>query len=479
MMDRLRDRDLALLEVESPSTPMHNTTVEVFDPGRSDFDYDALVRLIDERISIVPRYRMRLQSVPAGLAGAVWVDDADFDLGFHVRRSALPRPGTMHQLEELVGRITARPLDRHRPLWEVYLVEGLEKGRFAVLWKSHQLLVDGVQTVDLSQVLLDVTAEPKRLASEQWQPRPRPGSGQLIADALSDNLRSPLSAVRALRSSAVHAATLVPGGRAVLGTVGGALRRSLPDSPVNGHLSEQRRFVGVTTDLADYRAIRRFHTGTVNDVILATISGALRSWLLTRDVSVERRRALRAMVPMSVIDEDLEPTSLGTQIAGHLLDLPIAEASPVIRLHQVSYAFKDHSATGRAVAANRLVGIAGFAPATFHALGSRVAFDQRGKGFHLSITNVPGPQFPLFAAGARMVATYPVQPLLPDHALSVGVTSYDGAVYYGINADRDRLPDVDLFAQCIPEALEELLETTSPTRRRARRGRRTPATPER
>ena len=297
-------------------------------------------------------------------------------------------------------------------------------------------------------------------------------TSRLVTDALGESLRDPRVGLHAIRGTALRAASVVPFGGLAAGAVGGLLRRSRPTTPVNGPLSEQRRFVGVATDLADYRAIRRFHSSTVNDVILATISGALRSWLQTRSVPVETRGGLRTLVPMSVIDEDLEPTSLGTQITGHLLDLPISEASPVIRLHQVSYAFKDHSETGRAVAANRLAGIAGFAPTTFHALGSRVAFDQRAKGFQLSITNVPGPQFPLFAAGARMVSTYPVQPLLPGHALAIGVTSYDGGVFFGINADRDRLPDVDMLAQCIPEALEELLETTTPARQRAPRGRR-------
>src|SRR3546814_5248372 len=195
---------------------------------------------------------------------------------------------------------------------------------------------------------------------------------------------------------------------------------------------------------------------------------------MARGTSSTSMRSLRAMVPMSVIDDDLEATSLGSQIAGHLVTLPIGEPSPVIRLHQVAYAFKSHKETGRAVAATRLAGIAGFAPTTFHALGSRVAAEHQRKGFHLTITNVPGPQFPLYAAGAQMVATYPVQPLLPGQALAIGVTSYDGAVYYGISADRDALPDVAVLAQCVTESLDELLDTASGVRQRAPRGRRTP-----
>ena len=217
--------------------------------------------------------------------------------------------------------------------------------------------------------------------------------------------------------------------------------------------------------------MRRVHGGTVNDVILATITGGLRNWLMTRAESVHGSRTLRAMVPMGVIDSDLEPTSLGSQVAGHLLSLPIGESSPVVRLHQVSYALKAHKETGRAVAADRLAGVAGFAPTTFHALGARVAAEQSRRGFHLVVTNVPGPQFPLYAAGAQMLESYPVPPLLPGHALAIGVTSYDGHVYYGLNGDRDALPDLDVLGQCLVESLEELVDSASDSRPRAPRGR--------
>ena len=232
------------------------------------------------------------------------------------------------------------------------------------------------------------------------------------------------------------------------------------------------------TSLKDYRKIRRVHGGTVNDVILATLSGAIRAWFMTRAESVAAGRRLRALVPMSVIDEELEPTSLGSQVVGHLVDLPIGEGSPVVRLHQVSYALRVHSETGRAVAADRIAGVAGFAPTTFHALGSRVAFKEARGNVNLVITNVPGPQFPMYLAGAEMVETYPVPPLLAGFSLSVGVTSYDGAVYYGISADRDALPDIDVLGQCVRESLDELVDSASDSRLRAPRGRkRTPLTP--
>jgi diacylglycerol O-acyltransferase len=283
-------------------------------------------------------------------------------------------------------------------------------------------------------------------------------------------------AVRANTASALRAA----GGAADrVGRVAGALagRRPVLDSPLAGDLSQQRRVVTVRTSLADHRRVREASRGTVNDVILATVAGALRAWLMTRTESLAGVRRIRAVAPVSVIDEELEATSLGSQITPHWVDLPVGEPSPVIRLHQVSYSFEAHRETGRGVAADRLAGMSGFAPATFHAVGARVAIEELRRGFQLAVTNVPGPQTPLFAGGARMLETYPVHPLLPGHALAIGVTSYDGGVFYGITADRDLLPDADLLGQCVTDALEELVEATSGSRGRAARGRRSLSKP--
>jgi diacylglycerol O-acyltransferase len=462
-VDRLRPGDMALLSMDSANSPMHLATVEIFDPGDEGFDYRKLVALVGDRLAFVPRYRQRLMAVPGSLARPVWVDDDDFDITYHVRQSALPRPGSMEQLEELVARIIARPLDRTRPLWEMYLIEGLEDGRFAILVKSHQTLVDGISTIDIGQVILDMDTVAREEIPDDWVPRREPSSAALIAEAVEEQLRNPASAVSGLRdgvSNLVNASPLFAG------------RRAVPDSPLQTTLSQQRRFHAVRTYLDDYRKVRRFHGGTVNDVVLATITGALRAWLMTRAESVHSSRQLRAMVPMGVMDKDLEPTSLGSQVAGTVMTLPIGEPSPVVRLHQVSYALKAHRETGKAVSALRLIGVGGFAPTTFHALGARVAAEASSqRGFNVVVTNVPGPQFPLYACDSRMVESYPVQPLLPGHALSIGVTSYDGGVHYGLTADRDAIPDVGVIGQCITESLTELVETTNENTMRAPRGR--------
>jgi diacylglycerol O-acyltransferase len=243
--------------------------------------------------------------------------------------------------------------------------------------------------------------------------------------------------------------------------------------PLAAPLSQQRRFVTVATQLEDYRRVRDVHGGTVNDVVLAMIAGGLRGWLLTRGEQLRSKSRLRAVVPMSVLDEE-QPTSLGSTVVGHELSLPVGESNPVVRLHQVSYALKAHRETGRAVAAGKLAALPGFAPTTFHALGARIVHEQAPGSYQVAITNVPGSQDPLFVAGARMVETYPALPLTEHHALSIGATSYDGGVYLGLVSDRDAMPDVEVLGACLTDALQELVETASSSRTRAPRGRKPP-----
>lgn len=474
MTDRLRAEDLAIMAQDSVRTPMHNLSVEIFDPRESGLDYEGLLAHICDRLSYVPRYRQRIREVPGRLANPIWVDDPHFDLAYHVRRSAVPSPGKLEQVRELAARIASRPLDPQRPLWEVYFVEGLEGGRVALLSKSHEVLVDGISTVDLGQVLLDIDPEPHTPVQDEWQPAEEPAPARLVAVALAEGARSPSLLVGAARGLVGFAASA--GGTVASRVVDAASaltgRRSGLDSPFNLEPSGQRRLIAVRTKLGDYRKVRRAHGGTVNDVIIATLTAAIRSWLMTRAEEVSASRKIRALVPLAVVDEDLEPTSVGAQVVGHIIDLPIGEASPVVRLHQVSYAMRSHREGGKAVAADDIAGVSGFAPATFHALGSRLAATNQSP-INLVITNVPGPQFPLFLAGAQMVETFPAPPLPPGFGLAIGVTSYDGGVYYGITADRDAFPDADVLGQCVVEALEELVESARADRPRAPRGRRT------
>ena len=475
MNDRLSAVDASFLYLEDSTAPQHVGGVSVFARPRSGFDYEALVRLVEQRISLVPRYRQKVREVPGRLARPVWVDDTDFDVTYHVRRSALPKPGSPEQLHDLVARLTSRPLDRSRPLWEMYLVEGLARGRFAVITKTHQAMVDGVSALEISQVILDVTATPRDTRDALWMPRPEPGSVQLVTDAVLEAVQRPGEAVDTVRWAVRDAAATV--GRVaeavggVVETIGGVLRTATspaPTSPLNVAISRQRRFAVAATRLADYRAVRSAHGGTVNDVVLAVVAGAMRNWLLSRGESVTASTTIKAMVPMSVTGEangvpgGVPSGEPGSQVSSFVVNLPAGEPNPVMRLSQVAHATRVHAESGRSVGADTLARMSGFAPPTLHAVGARVAGSLARRTFNVLVTNVPGPQFPLYATGAKMLEMYPVVPLSRNQALTIGLTSYDGGVYYGLNADRDAMGDVEVLASLITEALEELVGTVTP-----------------
>jgi WS/DGAT/MGAT family acyltransferase len=459
--DRLSPLDVSFLSGETPATPMHVGGVAVLEQPEGGLDYEGLVELIGRRIALVPRYRQKVRTVPGRVANPVWVDDEDFDLTYHVRRSALPRPGSDAQLRELVGRLMSRRLDRHRPLWEIYLVEGLSDGRVGIITKTHHAMVDGVSAVDLGTVLLDLAPDPGEQPPEDWVPRRAPSRLGLLAGAVGEYASAPTHVLDAVRGTVLDVRSTA--GRAV-GAAGGAVTslrtvsRAAPSSPLNVPIGEQRRFGAARSDLDDYRRVRAAHGGTVNDAVLATVAGALRAWLLTRGEPVTPATTLRAVVPVSVRADD-DRAQLGNRVSSYFVDLPVGEGNAVMRLHQVSFAMRGHKESGQSVGADALAQLSGFAPPTLHSLGARVASGLGRRLFNLVVTNVPGPQLPLYAAGARLLEMYPVVPLAKGSALSVGLTSYDGGVYYGLNADRDALPDVDVLAACLEESLAELVGT--------------------
>jgi WS/DGAT/MGAT family acyltransferase len=474
MTDRLSPLDVSFLYLETPTTAMHVGAVAIFDPPKgpagqagagapAEFDYEALVDLVSRRISLVQRYRQKVRWVPGHLANPVWVDDEDFDISYHVRRSALPRPGSIDQLQELVGRVQSRQLDRSRPLWEIYLVEGLSDGRFAIITKTHHAMVDGISAIDIGTLILDTSATPREIPDDGWIPRREPSSVSLAVNAVSDSLRRPTQVIDTVRGELADVRAV---GARVAGAATGLLAaartslRAAPESPLNATIGEQRRYGMAATDLDDYKRVRKSHGGTVNDVVLATVAGALRVWLLTRGESVTSATTVRAMVPVSVRSDDQVGT-WGNRVSAIFVDLPVGEPSPKIRLHQVSYAMKAHKESGQSVAADAIVALSGFAPPTIHSAAARLASSFSRRLFNVVVTNVPGPQFSLYAAGAPMLECYPVVPLSKGQAVSVGLTSYNGGVYYGLNADRDAMPDVDVLAQCIEESLAELIGTVS------------------
>jgi diacylglycerol O-acyltransferase len=459
MGERLSTLDSSFLHLEEPDTPMHVGGVLILEklPG----GVEALATLIEARLSLVPRYRQRVAEVPGHLANPVWVDDPDFDIAFHVRRSGLPRPGSEAQSLDLVSRLMSRPLDRTRPLWEAYLIEGLTGNRVAVVTKTHPALVDGLSAIDIGQVLLDVSPDAPAPEPLEWQPCRVPTGRQLLVEALGEYVRRPSSVLETARGAVID----LPSTAARLsGMAGGLLRTArsavlpAPHSPLNATMGRQRRVAVARAELADVKRIRKGHGGTVNDVLLTVVTGALREWLLSRGEPVVAGTSVRALVPVSLQDDEI---SGGDRVSSFLVDLPVGEPNPRVRLTRLSYAMRGVAAHGQSVSADNLIALTGFAPSTLHALGARAARGLSRRLFNLVVTNVPGPQLPLYAAGSQMLEVFPFVPLARGQGLSIGMTSYNGRVFFGLNADRDGVGDVDVLADLIEQEVGELVESAS------------------
>ncbi|SEO59892.1 WS/DGAT/MGAT family O-acyltransferase [Amycolatopsis saalfeldensis] len=463
MPDRLSALDASFLYVEDHATPMHVGSVAIFERPRTGFDYGQLLDLIGARLAFLPRYRQRVLTVPGHLARPVWVDDTDFDLNYHVRRSALPQPGTDEQLFDLVARLISRRLAPERPLWEAYFVEGLAGDRVALVTKTHQSVVDGIGTIDLGQLILDARPAPPEPFEDTWTPRREPSRAQLVLDAVSETVQRPTELVENVRSAADDAVASLGKVAETLGGVASTLRTVVspaPSGPLNVRVSGGRLFSVVRTRLEDFRKVRAEHGGTVNDVVLAAITGALREWLLSRGSALTPTTTVRALVPMAVRDAETAefstPALVGNQVAAFLIDLPVGEPNAVLRLQHIGHAIAEHLESGRSVAARGLLKVGGFAPATLHSLGARAAGSLSGRIFTVMVTNSPGPQVPMYAGEARLVEMFPVMPLMRTQALAIGVTSYHGGVYFGLNGDRKAAFDIGLLGGMIEEALEEL-----------------------
>ncbi|GLZ38466.1 wax ester/triacylglycerol synthase family O-acyltransferase [Actinokineospora sp. NBRC 105648] len=466
MPDRLSALDASFLYLEDEVTPMHVGGVAVFRRPRSGFSYEHLATIVEQRLPLVPRYRQKVVEVPGHLARPVWVDDPGFDLNYHVRRSALPRPGSDQQLFDLVGRLLARPLDQSRPLWEAYLVEGLAGGHVALITKTHLALVDGVRTIDFGQVILEAGPQtPDQPAEEPWIPRRLPGPTRLVIDAVAETVQRPREVVENVRAAVGDALATTQKVVGVVSTVVSAIglaARPAPGGPLDAPVSKARLYAVSRARLDDLRSVRARHGGTVNDVVLAVVTGGLRAWLLSRGQQLTSSTAVRALVPLAVRDEEADgtvPGMLGNKVTAQLVDLPVGEPNPFVRLQHVGHALRAHNDSVRSVAASALLRVGGFAPPTLHSLGARAAASFSRRIFNLVVTNVPGPQIPLYAGNARMTEMFPVMPLTRNQPLAIGVTSYDGGVYFGLTGDRTAMSDVDALARMLEESVEELLTT--------------------
>jgi WS/DGAT/MGAT family acyltransferase len=455
-LDRLTAVDASFLAQEGPSSHMHIGGIVICEgpaPG-----YEEMLDHIRTRLHLVPRYRQRLAEPPLETGRPLWADDPSFNLEYHVRQTALPAPGTEDQLMRLVARIMSQQLDRSKPLWEMWIVEGLDDGGFALISKTHHALIDGISGVDLATVMFDLSPIPSEPPhpDEPWQPSPEPTGAELVAGGALGLARTAVGAVAGALSLVRNpSATLRALGEAAegLGEVAWAGLNPAPDTPLNVEIGPHRRYRVVRNRLTDFKEVKNAFGGTVNDVVLTVVTGALRDWLHSRGVRTEGLE-LRALVPVSTRGND-ERHALGNRITVMRGPLPVYIADPVARLRAVKAAMDGLKESKQAVGAEVLTGVQSFAPPTILAQASRLNFSTRL--FNLIVTNVPGPQLPLYVRGREMTDVFPVAFLPKGHSLAIAIMSYNGGMNFGLLGDYDALPDLDRIADGIEASLAELL----------------------
>jgi len=460
-MDRLSSIDASFLTNETSASHMHVGAVLIFEGPPPK--YEDFLEQVRGRLHLVPRFRQKLAFPPIEAGRPLWVDDTNFNLEYHVRHTALPSPGSEQQLRRLTGRLFSQQLDRSKPLWELWLVQGLERKRFALLTKTHHALVDGVSGVDISTVLFDVKPVPEPAEpEEEWVPHPEPSTAELVARGAADLAATPLKLARRVTTAIQHPEpTVRRAAEAVeaLGEVAWNFADPAPDVPLNVEVGPHRRFVWVRAELETFKRIKDALGGTVNDVVLAVVTGALRNWLRGRGLKTEGLE-LRALVPVSIRAED-ERGQLGNRIAAMRGPLPVYVADPVRRLQIVSNAMDGLKQSKQALGAEVISRFNDFAPPTLLAQASRINFSTRL--FNLIVTNVPGPQIPLYVLGRELQDIFPVAFLPPNHALAVAIMSYNGGMDFGLLADYDAMDDVEFLADGISESLTELVEAAKAT----------------
>ena len=428
---------------------------------------DEFLEQIRKRLHLVPRYRHKLAHTALDSGRPVWVDDPSFNLEYHVRHTALPAPGSWDQLQDLTARIFSQQLDRSKPLWEMWLIEGLEDDRFALITKTHHSLIDGIAGVDLATVLFDLSPEPPQIphSGRAWQPHPEPGTAQLLTAGAVGAVKTGVSLLEGVFDAMSHPERAWDRAKEAAEGIGEIVWAGLnpaPETPLNVPIGPHRRFVGVRAELSDFKTVKNAFGGTVNDVVLAVVAGALRTFLEARGRRTEGVE-MRALVPVSVRTEDQRDGS-GNRIGVMRGPLPVYIDDPVGRLRFVANAMDGLKESKQALGAEVISGAQNFAPPTILAQASRLNFSTRL--FNLIVTNVPGPQFPLYVLGRKMLQAIPVAFLPENHALAIAIMSYNGQMNFGLLGDFDALPDIDQIGASIEEELSNLLELareTAPT----------------
>lgn len=469
--DRLTGLDASFLHLEDGPAHMHVGSTFIFAgpaPG-----YEAFHEHIASRLHLVPRFRQRLRFVPLRQGRPIWVDDPRFNLRYHVRHTALPTPGSEEQLRTLAARIFSQRLDRSKPVWELWLVAGVAGDRFAVIGKSHHCLVDGVSGMDITTVLFDAQPDPPDLPQPApWAPEPEPSDTQLMARTVLERVARPAEALRGVRAIFRRPRQIAASALDGLESVGALARAGVaaPSSPFNVAISPYRRLAWVRADLDQFKRVKDEVGATVNDVIVTAVAGALGRFLRARGHATAGVE-LKAMIPVSVRTAD-EHGNLGNRVSAFSAPLPVGIEDPRERLATVSAALDDLKDSRQAVGASILTSLADFAPPTI--LGEVGRVQARQRFFNMVVTNVPGPQFPLYLIGRELLDAFPMVPLAKRQAVCFGIMSYNGRVDFGIVGDHAVMPELDALGEDLEDAIAELeqLVPREPERRRRRRSRR-------
>ena len=459
-MQTMSPLDASFLHIEDAVTHMHIGSVGIFEgpaPGPGE-----VRSAIAGRLPLVPRYRQKVRFVPLALGRPTWVDDPHFNLDYHVRRTGLPAPGGDEELRNLVGRVMSQQLDRSKPLWEMWIVEGLDDGRWALISKTHHCMVDGVSATDLLSVILSNERDPESADADAWAPGSEPNSAALVAHSLAGRAASPYEATRTVLS-AVRGPRRVA--RQTFDTARGLanmrpLLNTNAASSLNGPIGPHRRWDWARARLSEVKRIRAAHDATINDVVLAAITHGFRGLLLSRGESVEGR-VIRSLVPVSVRADD-EHGTYNNKVSAMFAELPVEIGDPVQRLQSLHEQMQHLKRSGQAVAAERLTALSGFAPGMLLSLAGRVGTRLPQSSVNTVTTNVPGPQQPLYLSGRRMLEAFPFVPLGGHVRIGVAIFSYDGGINFGVTGDYDTAPDIGVVCDGIESGIQELLSTTSP-----------------
>lgn len=455
--------DSSFLALEAPSTHMHVASVVLFDATSikedgGGIDIDRIRDHIEAKLQYIPRYRQRLAHIPYNRA-PVWVDDDRFNFDYHVRHTSLPRPGNDDQLKALAGRIVSQQLNRSKPLWELWVVEGLENDRFAIIAKIHHCMIDGISGVDLTTILLNVVPSAEIEAKADWTPRPAPTTTELMVSELARTTRKRIDDLTSVTDIAKSGAEVIATTAAKMNATANSLRSGwlsrATGTPLNPEIGPNRRFDWTEMPLADIKAIKNALGGTVNDVVLAIVAGAVRHFLEVERGFSTYGVEFRVMAPVSVRKTN-QKGSLGNQVAMWLVNLPVDEADPVKRLESVAASTKHLKESNQALGASTLVDLSSGTPLPLLSIASRLA-GNAVRPFNMTVTNVPGPQFPMYLIESKMLASYPIVPLWAQHGVGIALFSYDGRLLWGVHADFDALPDSEGMIDAIHHSAKLLL----------------------